>query len=170
MTTPSALDRAAVAIATGLHLSYIPYALLKNTRLVAQRRWSGAGLVGTLWGLATLFWLPEGRLFWPVLALGVLGASWAAGRAETALGAHDDPRIVVDETVGFWVAAAGLPRTAGALAAAFVLFRIFDATKQPPCRRLEALPGGFGVVMDDVGAGVYANLLTRLALVNGFLG
>lgn len=166
----SGLDRAAVAIATGLHLSYIPYALLKGTRLVSERRWSGAGLVGTLWGLGTLGLLPEGAGFWPVLALGVLGASWAAGRAETALGAHDDPRIVVDETVGFWVAAAGLPRTFGALAAAFALFRIFDATKPPPCRRLEALPGGFGVVMDDVGAGVYANLLTRLALGTGFLG
>ena len=92
--------------------------LFKNTRLVAQLAGGGAGLVGTLWSLATLFWLPE-RLFWPV-ALGVLGASWAAGAPNDA-GAHDDPRIVVGETVGFWVAA-GLPRTAGALAAAFVLF------------------------------------------------
>ncbi|TBR23456.1 phosphatidylglycerophosphatase A [bacterium] len=157
-------------MATGLHLSYIPYALLKNTRLVGERRWSGAGLVGTLWGLGTLPLLPPGAWFWPLLALGVAGASWCAGRAEVLLGQHDDPRIVVDETVGFWVAAAGLPRTAGALAAAFVLFRLFDATKPPPCRRLEALPGGFGVVMDDVGAGVYANLLTRVVLATGFLG
>lgn len=166
----SLVDRGALAIATGLHLSYIPYALLKNTRLVGERRWSGAGLVGTLWGLVTLPLLPQGAWFWPVLGLGVAGASWCSGRAETALDQHDDPRIVVDETVGFWVAAAGLPRTAGALAAAFVLFRLFDATKPPPCRRLEALPGGFGVVMDDVGAGVYANLLTRAVLTTGFLG
>lgn len=127
-------------------------------------------MVGTLWGLVTLPLLPEGAWFWPLVVLGIVGASWTAGRAEVVLGQHDDTRIVVDETVGFWVAAAGVPRTAGALAAAFVLFRLFDATKPPPCRRLEALPGGFGVVMDDVGAGVYANLLTRLALVTGFLG
>lgn len=163
------LDRAAVAIATGLHLSYIPHALLKGTRLVSERRWSGAGLVGTLWGLATLPLVPEGALGWPAVALGTAGACWAAGRAERTLGAHDDPRIVVDETVGFWVAALGLPRSAWALGAAFVLFRLFDAMKPPPCRRLEALPGGVGVVMDDVGAGVYANLLTRLALGTGLL-
>lgn len=163
------IDRLCLEIATGLHLSYIPYRLLERTSLVGKRRWSGAGLVGTAWGWATLYALPSGAWFWPALALGTAAACWVSGRAEGILGVHDDPRIVVDETVGYWVAAAGLPRHLPALAAAFVLFRVFDATKPPPCRRLEALPGGVGVVMDDVGAGVYACLLAHAGLAAGLL-
>ncbi|MBI3296885.1 MAG: phosphatidylglycerophosphatase A [Elusimicrobia bacterium] len=166
----SLLDRLCLAIATGFHLSYIPWRLLKDTSLVGKRRWSGAGLVGTALGWAALYALPEGPWFWPVLAAGIGAACWIAGRADRALGGHDDPRIVIDETVGFWAAAAGLPRGFAPLAAAFVLFRIFDATKPPPCRRLEALPGGAGVVMDDVMAGVYANLATRLLTATGLIG
>ncbi|MBI5597832.1 MAG: phosphatidylglycerophosphatase A [Elusimicrobia bacterium] len=147
-----------------MHLSYIPYRLTTGTRLLRERRWSGAGLVGTAIGLGALFALPEGGAYWPVLAVGVAAACWTAGRADRALGSHDDPRIVIDEVVGFWTAAAGMERRLVPLAAAFVLFRIFDAAKPPPCRRLEALPGGLGVVMDDVMAGVYANFAARVLL------
>ena len=55
-----------------------------------------------------------------------------------------------------------LPRGAAWLAAGFVLFRVFDAVKLAPYRWLERLPGGWGVVMDDVGAGVVANLILQL--------
>lgn len=164
------IDRFCLLIATGFHLSYIPWRLLKDSALVGNRRWSGAGLVGTAIGWAGLYALPEGPWFWPVLALGTMFACWTAGRADRVLGGHDDPRIVVDETVGYWAAAAGLSRDFKTLAAAFVIFRIFDATKPPPCRRLEELPGGVGVVMDDMMAGLYANLATRLIAVSGLLG
>lgn len=160
----SLLDRLCLAIATGMHLSYIPYRLTTGTRLLRERRWSGAGLVGTAIGWGALYALPEGRAFWPVLAAGIAAACWTAGRADRALGSHDDPRIVIDEVVGYWAAAAGMERRLVPLAAAFVMFRIFDAAKPPPCRRLEALPGGFGVVMDDVMAGVYANFAVRVLL------
>jgi phosphatidylglycerophosphatase A len=112
----------------------------------------------------SLYALPEGPAFAAVFAVAVAAASWASGRADRALGSHDDPRIVVDETVGFWAAAAWLPREPFVLAGAFVLFRFFDAMKFEPYRRLEKLPGGWGVVMDDVGAGVVANLLVRAVL------
>ncbi len=164
------LDRLALEIATTLHLSYIPYRLSEGTAVARERRWSGAGFIGTLVGWGTLYALPRGWLFVPALAVGIAGACWAAGRAERVLGVHDDPRIVIDEVVGYWVAAAGLGRQPGLLAAAFVLFRVFDATKPAPCRRLEALPGGIGVVMDDVGAGVYANLASRLLVAMGLFG
>ena len=72
---------------------------------------------------------------------------------------------MLDEIVGFWVAAAWLPKTWIAAGLAFVLFRFFDSVKLPPYRWLERLPGGSGVVMDDVGAGIVANLLTRWILV-----
>lgn len=129
-----------------------------------RKRWTGAGHVGALLGWVSLYALPQGPQFALFLAVAIAAASWASGRADRVLKSHDDPRIVVDETVGFWTAAAWLPRELPILAAAFVLFRFFDAMKFEPYRRLEKLPGGWGVVMDDVGAGVVANLLLRAGI------
>jgi phosphatidylglycerophosphatase A len=122
--------------------------------------------VGALWGWALVYALPEDPLRLSLaLSTATVLAFAVCGRAERVLQVHDDPRIVVDETVGFWVAVAGIPRTLPMLAAGLLLFRAFDALKVPPFNRLERLPGGIGIVMDDVGAGVAANLLLRGALV-----
>ncbi len=86
---------------------------------------------------------------------------WAAGVADRAWGTHDNQKIVIDETAGYLVtlmpvARHGWPQ----LACAFVLFRFFDIVKPPPVRWLdEHLPGGWGVVLDDVGAGVQAAIV-----------
>jgi phosphatidylglycerophosphatase A len=98
------------------------------------------------------------------VAAAIAAACWICGSAERTLGSHDDSRIVLDEVVGYWVAAAWLPRTWTALLLAFVLFRFFDSVKLPPYRWLEKLPGGVGIVMDDVGAAIAANLLARFIL------
>lgn len=122
-------------------------------------------MLGTVQGLLLWTLLPRDPL--PYLAAtgaAIIAASWIAGRAERALGEHDSPRIVIDEIVGFWVAAAGLPREWAAAALAFALFRVFDAWKLPPYRWLERLPGGLGVVADDVGAGAVAALAARCIL------
>ncbi|MCX5790097.1 MAG: phosphatidylglycerophosphatase A [Elusimicrobia bacterium] len=131
--------------------------------VAGRKRWTGAGFVGTLAGWALWYALPKSSgAYAAVVAALALAACWICGVAEEELGVHDDPRIVLDETVGFWVAVAFLPRGAAWLAAGFVLFRVFDAAKLAPCRWLERLPGGWGVVMDDVGAGVMANLILQL--------
>jgi len=125
-------------------------------------RWTGAGFIGTLAGAALLPFIPEAP--GPqgvVLAAAVLAAVFVSGVAERELGTHDDPRICVDETVGYWAAVALLPRTWPVLAAGFVVFRVLDAVKLPPYRWLDRLPGGWGVVLDDVGAGVATNLILR---------
>lgn len=154
------LSRAAVFFATGAYLSYIP-----GTLAGRDGKWTGAGFVGSLEGLALLPLLPAGgSAWWAILAVSIAVACWICGLAEVALGRHDDPRIVLDEVVGMWTAAALLPRTVGPLAAAFVLFRLLDSVKLPPYRWLERLPGGLGVVFDDVGAGVFANVLVRILM------
>lgn len=152
------LDRVCVALATGLGISYIALP-------AAGRKWTGAGLLGTLEGLLLWPLLPERPAPYGAVVLAAAAAAcWICGRADRALGTHDNPRIVLDEAVGFWVAAAGLPRETSAAAAAFVAFRLFDSVKLPPYRRLERLPGGLGVVADDLGAGLAANLAVRLIL------
>jgi len=97
----------------------------------------------------------------------VLIAVWVAGRAERVLGIKDAPCIVIDEVAGMMVGLAGIPVTAVNAVCAFAFFRALDIFKPFPARRIETgLPGGWGVVLDDVAAGLYCNLLMRgLALL-----
>ncbi len=85
-----------------------------------------------------------------------------ADQAESVLG-HDDGRIVIDEALGMGIAVLAVPPTAAWTAAAFVLFRFFDIVKPPPIGRLQEVPGGRGVVLDDLAAGVVAALLAGAA-------
>jgi phosphatidylglycerophosphatase A len=148
------------ALASGLFLSYLPGKLL--SRVSPRAKWTGAGFVGTVWGWVLLPLVPRGAAgFMAFYVVAAAAAVAISTEAEKAFQQHDDPRIVIDETVGFWAAAAFLPRTAPWLAAAFVLFRVFDSFKPPPIPVFERLPGGLGVVMDDVCAGVMANLLLQ---------
>jgi len=169
-------DRLAVLLATGLYLSYIPSQLLGVLAgggpgpagfwgWAQGRRWTGAGLLGTLAGLALAPFLPGEPLRLGIfLACAAAAACWLCGRAERAFGVHDDPRIVLDEVVGYWTAIAFLPARWSVWIAALVLFRVLDAAKLPPYGRLDRLPGGLGVVADDVGAGIVANVVLRVWL------
>lgn len=121
--------------------------------------------MGSIEGI--LLWLllpatPES--YWAVVSAVCLASCWICGRADQVFGTRDNPRIVLDEVVGVWIAAAGLPRETRPALLAFVLFRLFDSVKLPPYRRLERLPGGIGVVADDLGAGLAASLAARLIL------
>ena len=92
-----------------------------------------------------------------ITAIGI----WAAGVADKAWGSHDNQKIVIDETAGYLVTLMPVDRHGWPqLACAFVLFRFFDIVKPPPVRWLdEQLPGGWGVVLDDVGAGIQAAIV-----------
>jgi phosphatidylglycerophosphatase A len=92
-------------------------------------------------------------------------AIWSAGRAEELLGAHDHSRIVIDEVAGMVIAGMLLPATWAAAAVAFVLFRLFDVVKPFPAGYIDGrIEGGFGVVGDDLVAGLYAGIVGRLTL------
>ena len=85
----------------------------------------------------------------------VLGVP-AATIVERESGRTDPGFVVVDEVIGQWIALLGSPADWRHGLIALVLFRIFDITKPFPVRRLERLPGGWGIVFDDVAAGLYA--------------
>lgn len=93
-----------------------------------------------------------------VLALPV--AVWSSQVAAASSGRKDPGFIVIDEAIGQWVTLLGATWSHPlSWVAAFGLFRLFDILKPPPCRRLERWPGGWGIVADDVVAGLYAALV-----------
>jgi phosphatidylglycerophosphatase A len=144
-------DRAVLVVATGLGSGYAPVA---------------PGTAGSLVGLA-LAWalscLPLWGYLAATLAVSLLGVAVSA-RAETLLGRKDPGAVVIDEVAGMLVTMAGLPATGPLLVAGFLLFRVLDILKPFPCRWAERnLPGGWGVMGDDLMAGVYGCFVLHLA-------
>jgi phosphatidylglycerophosphatase A len=139
-------------LATGFGAGYVPLA---------------PGTAGSAVGLL-LFW-PMAPLPWtyPAVACAAVSVTGALAAAHVAdrVGLKDPGIVVVDEIVGMWVALIAVPFSLLTAAAAFVLFRAMDVLKPWPARDLERLPGGWGIVADDLAAGVYANLLLRVGLL-----
>lgn len=90
-------------------------------------------------------------------------AVWAADRYSTALGADDPQEIVIDEVLGFLITMTWLPMTWQAFLAGFLLFRLLDIMKPFPIGYLDKkLSGGFGVMADDIAAGILANIVLQM--------
>ncbi len=138
-----ALNSVAKALATALGAGYSP---------IAPGTCGTAVAVPLAWALASL---PLWQFLVITLAVTLVGV-WAAATADRAWGTHDSGRIVIDEVAGYLVTVALVDRTSWlVLGIGFVVFRFFDIVKPPPVRWLdENLPGGWGVVLDDVAAGV----------------
>jgi phosphatidylglycerophosphatase A len=97
--------------------------------------------------------------------------AWISGRAEILLEEHDPRPIVIDEMAGFLISLLWLPLNPITLFLGFGLFRLFDVVKPPPISSVEKrMRGGWGVVIDDVLAGVFTNATLRLLfMVAGLL-
>ena len=149
---PRILDAGARLLATGIGSGHAPVA---------------PGTAGSAVGLL-MFWplasLPLAAQLGACAAVFVLGAL-AASRLARDTGKKDPGLVVVDEVVGMWVTLVGLPFGVATAVAGFVLFRILDVAKPWPARDLEGLSGGWGIMADDVAAGIYAHLLLRVALL-----
>jgi phosphatidylglycerophosphatase A len=122
---------------------------------------TAGSLAAVLIGVALHQYAGFGQWHFAALAAVVfLPAVWAAGVTARSSGIEDPQFVVIDEVIGLWIALAGA-RTYNwkSYLAAFALFRLFDIWKPPPVHQLEALPGGWGINLDDVMAGVYAALV-----------
>jgi phosphatidylglycerophosphatase A len=128
--------------------------------IVPFKKWKGSGLLGSLAGWGLLWLMPAGHFFWVALAVAAVVSVPICGAAEKVWG-YDDPRIVFDELVGVWIACAFVPRRWGPMLAGLILFRVFDVWKGPWGRAASKLPGGWGVVADDVLAGLIAAFLIQ---------
>jgi phosphatidylglycerophosphatase A len=123
------------------------------------------GTAGTLVAIPVYYFLSDipSPLYEITLISFFFLSVWISENAETFLRKKDDPRIVIDEVVGFLITMLWLPKTILFIILGFFLFRFFDILKPFPVRRLEKkLKGGFGVVLDDVMAGAYANIILHL--------
>jgi phosphatidylglycerophosphatase A len=143
----------------------------------------GAGMLrpgpGT-WGslAATLLWsagarslAPEHRTLAALVAVVVVTAVGipAATRFARAVGKKDPQQVVIDEVAGQLLTLAFAPLAWKPVLAGFILFRAFDMLKPPPIRSLEKLPEGTGIVVDDLGAGIYAAIVLQFLLRTGIL-
>lgn len=151
--THSPLDYAALAIAT-FGVGYLP--LIPGTF---------GSMVGVAIFLLLVYW-PLQLAFIPVIV--VLGI-WAASRTEKLLGRKDPGKVVVDEVAGQMISLMPIAFLANGpwivwVIVSFNLFRLFDIFKPYPARRFEALHGGFGIMMDDLVAGVYGAIGTAIVI------
>jgi len=158
-TRRSAADRAALILATGCGLGYAPKA---------------PGTFGSLLGLP-LVWLIEGMKSSP-MAYGVFAVLFClvgvpiCSRGATLFGREDPPQVVYDEIAAFPIVFAFTALTPLSAVLGFVWFRVFDIIKPWPLRRFELLPRGWGIMADDVVAGVFAcgGLWVSVWLVEAF--
>ena len=144
------MQSVALAIATCFGVGYAPVA---------------PGTFGSLVGLALWFVLrrSQGVQAGVIVATFVAG-SWASGVAERHFRATDPGPAVIDEVMGMLVTMFMNPIGWLSAAVGFFLFRLFDVIKPYPANRLEHLPGGVGVMADDLMAALYANLALRATL------
>jgi phosphatidylglycerophosphatase A len=158
-------------VATGLFSGYIPWA---------------SGTFGTLVGIL-IYILPgveDPAVLSTMIVLGFFVGVWASGRVASIVGhkltrsaelakstfqpgeheAADPSIVVIDEIVGMWIALLFVPKSAVAIVIAFFAFRAFDILKPPPAQQFERIPSGWGIMLDDVVAGIYANIAVQLCL------
>ncbi len=126
--------------------------------------WASVATV-LLWRGLAPFAAPNDRLIAAIATAGmvtIVGIP-AATRVARALGQGDPSIVVIDEVAGQMIALIGAALDWKSMLAALILFRVFDMTKPFPLRRLEHLPEGTGIMLDDVGAGLYSLALMQLA-------
>ncbi len=132
--------------------------------------WGSAATVLLWWGGTRC--IPSNAQLWVGIVMVVLVVMIgipAATQVARASGAKDPQFVVIDEVAGQLIALMAVPVAWKSLLAGFILFRGFDIVKPPPVRQLERLPEGVGIVLDDVGAGLYALAAMQLLLHFGLL-
>jgi phosphatidylglycerophosphatase A len=154
----SIVDRVAILLGTFFGAGYWPW---------------GPGTAGS--AAALLIYLvsrPALSGVWLLVAAALLylPGVWAATECERIWGKTDPGKVVVDEVIGQWITLAVIPAAAGfgerwqLWLAGFIIFRALDITKPFPIRRLERLPGGWGIITDDALAGVYGAIILGAAI------
>ncbi len=136
-------------LATGLGLGYSPIA---------------PGTAGSILAVVSAYYLIKGNIVVLLIATIVVTivGIYSSTFVENDLGSEDPSIVVIDEISGMWISLLFLPVTPWWYLNAFVLFRVFDVVKPFPIDSLQKLPGGWGIMIDDVAAGIYTFLILQL--------
>ncbi len=136
-------------LATGFYTGYAPKA---------------PGTAGSLFGLFLYWAIPGSKSVYSLVGIVLLflAGVWAADRVEKETKVYDNQIIVIDEIVGMLITVVLFEKTLISLAVGFLLFRFFDIIKPFPAKSSEKIPHGWGVMIDDVVAGIYSALSLRL--------
>ena len=143
--------RIAKLFATFFYLGYFPFA---------------PGTVGTL-GAIVLFYLLSGLSFTfylLFLLIFIVFSIWVSDVSSKNSAESDPKYVVVDEVCGFLVSMMLIPANLMFIVLGFLIFRFFDVLKPPPLKNLERLPGGYGIVADDIAAGIYTNIVLHFVV------
>jgi len=149
-------------LASGFFVSYIP------AKITGFKKFTGSGMAGTIIAFIIFYALPasftHNKLIFGAFVAAMFPISvWLAGQAEKIFQKKDDPRIVIDEILGYWTAVLFIPFAMPELITAFIIFRILDTLKPWPIHKMEiSFKGGLGVMMDDIIGGAEAGLLALL--------
>ena len=146
---PLLIRAIALFFATGAYVGYAPFA---------------PGTVGTLWGIPAVFLFlylpPAGSIAF--LVLFILFSIWCADSASKTLNKKDPSEVVIDEYCAYALGIYLIPWDVISILLLFFLFRFFDIVKPFPARQLESLKGGWGIVLDDLMAVIYAVIALKL--------
>jgi phosphatidylglycerophosphatase A len=142
------MDRLCKLIASVFYIGYLPVA---------------PGSLGSFTALFLYFFIKDspGMMSLGIVSCFILGIL-TAGRAERVFGSQDSDEIIIDEFTGMLVSLYLLPPTMGYVVSAFLLFRFFDIVKPRPINKLETIGGSWGIMLDDLMAGVYTNVILQL--------
>ena len=135
-------------LATGFGAGYLPKMPGTAGAVLGVGVWLVLQLAGNTW-------------VWAVFAAAILPAIWLAGAAERLLGQADPACVVIDEIVGMPLALVGIAPVWWLVLTGFAAFRLFDIWKPFPIRQSQRLPGGWGIVVDDLLAGGFACAVTH---------
>lgn len=135
-------------IGTGVYSGYCPIA---------------SGTAGSLVALL-LYFIPgmENPLILGIAIVLSLAAGVPAASALARIHGDDPSIVVIDEITGMWISLLFLPKNIVLASLAFFLFRIYDIIKPPPARQMERIHGGWGIMLDDVVAGMYASISVHM--------
>jgi phosphatidylglycerophosphatase A len=144
---PSRLNK---LFASGLFSGYVPFA---------------SGTVGSLLAVG-LYCIPgfETPTIFALIILATLAIGTKTADIMERRYGHDPAEVTIDEIAGMWLSLFLLPKKIFVVILAFFIFRLFDIIKPFPARKFDVLNGGFGIMMDDVVAGMYTNITIQIAL------
>jgi phosphatidylglycerophosphatase A len=148
--SPQTISPLITIFASGLFSGYAPFA---------------SGTVGTLVGIL-VYLIPsfsQTAILLPACVIVFVLGSLAAEKMEKAYG-HDPSIVTIDEVLGIWISLLLLQKSFVIIAAAFFLFRAFDVLKPWPASMFDKRHGGWNIMLDDVVAGLYTNLLLQIAV------